>query len=456
MTVDIGLHAAFDGMKAYLGYLGGIGYLLYPFLLVLYHFLSNRARTRPSHDKERLPWWAYEMCFAFSRCVVRAIRLSFWLFWQQYAYLLNDPCRRVRTFDGHHVHDGINLNRHIRYSNVHQVETMDIMHPKGDFASLGTDKVPIVYVHGGGFVAATSELELQSLGFMVRAGYSIYSLDYPLAPENKYPVAQLSVLRALDFLKKNYSVERVILMGDSAGACLAGMAAALVENRPLLQQLADATGEPLSEMTFPEIESLVLVYGVLDSKASLVNAPLPLEMGLKFMYDCYAPEAGSPLENAYTLCDVMENVDSLPKCFLMGAEYDPVFPSTLACYQALKEKNLDCNLKIYPASHAFMGFPFMWPLSKTFQQCCVNGHRDVLDFLAGRPFREGDAIVPAKFVTERVVGILEVADITGVLPVLIWMVAGHPGLAAWAAVHLVVSLAGIALFYFRHSRFPEH
>eukprot|EP00929_Paragymnodinium_shiwhaense_P052726 TRINITY_DN26411_c0_g1_i1.p1 TRINITY_DN26411_c0_g1~~TRINITY_DN26411_c0_g1_i1.p1 ORF type:complete len:490 (-),score=59.33 TRINITY_DN26411_c0_g1_i1:253-1722(-) len=489
MAVDLpySVHSAYEATWAFMGLLGSVGYLMYPCLLILFQYFTYRSKRKGASkvrgvgkdharaekcylnteasttsdgsagtEEDCLPEWFYQLCFAFSRIVVYAVRLSLKLFWKQYAYMFNDPCRKIRSFDGYRVHEGINLDRQIRYSDVHQVETFDMMHPTEEFAHLSQGKLPIVYIHGGAFVAVSSELEMFSLGFLVRSGYSVYSLDYPLAPENKYPGALLSILRAMAYLKKNHNLDRIILMGDSAGASLAGMAAAMIENRPLLEELASATGEPLLDMVFPEIETSVLVYGVMDTKSSLVGASIPVRIGLKFVYDAYAPRPGSPLQDRYTLCDVMDSVKSFPKTFLIGAEYDQIYPSTLACYKALKEKSFDCVLKTYPAAHAFMGFPFIWPQAKSFQQSHVDGTRDVLDFLAGREFQMGQASISQKTLYETVLGIAELSSLTCVLPLLFWLVAGRAGLGACAALHALLSMCGLFFFYRRHARFPEH
>ena len=43
----------------------------------------------------------------------------------------------------------------------------------------------MVYVHGGGWVCVNREVLMQSVTPFARAGFVVYSIDYPLAPENK-------------------------------------------------------------------------------------------------------------------------------------------------------------------------------------------------------------------------------------------------------------------------------
>mmetsp|Transcript_780 Transcript_780/g.2117 ORF Transcript_780/g.2117 Transcript_780/m.2117 type:complete len:564 (+) Transcript_780:111-1802(+) len=397
----------------------------------------------------------HEFCFLCGRIFVRFLRVAFALFWVPYHYVYQSPLRRARSFDGAYVWEGIKLTRQIRYSNVHRVETFDILEPLHPSAS-NVDSVPIVYVHGGAFVACNSELELHSLGFLVRAGYKVYSLDYPLAPEHEFPGALLSVLRALAFLRSDHGVERIILTGDSAGGCIVAMAAALLFNRPLMQELEAATAEPLSDLQFPQVESLVCLYGILDQKASFVGAPLPVRVALRFIYDCYAPPVRSPLHGRFTLLDVIDDVHSFPRSFLIGGEADPIYSSTLAGHAALQERGFECVLKTYPATHAFLGFPCSFPLARQFQQSAVDCMRDILSYLRGAPFEVSPAKVPPKSLVDTLVGYVEISTLLGILPPLVYVSFGLTGIALFIFLGLCVSIVGFLRFYAEHSRWPAH
>jgi monoterpene epsilon-lactone hydrolase len=61
----------------------------------------------------------------------------------------------------------------------------------------------------------------------------VYSINYPLAPENPYPDPVISALRALAEIKRLSGADSVILMGDSAGGAVAATVAALVSSEGL-------------------------------------------------------------------------------------------------------------------------------------------------------------------------------------------------------------------------------
>lgn len=81
----------------------------------------------------------------------------------------------------------------------------------------------VLYVHGGAFISGspkshrglTSELSQ-------RTGLSVFSLDYRLAPEYRFPAAADDVLRAYSWLlTSGVAASRIVVAGDSAGGHLA-------------------------------------------------------------------------------------------------------------------------------------------------------------------------------------------------------------------------------------------
>jgi len=85
-----------------------------------------------------------------------------------------------------------------------------------------TDAV-LLYVHGGAFISGspkshrglTSELSR-------RTGLSVFSLEYRLAPQHRFPAAADDVLRAYSWLlASGVDASRIVVAGDSAGGHLA-------------------------------------------------------------------------------------------------------------------------------------------------------------------------------------------------------------------------------------------
>jgi acetyl esterase/lipase len=83
----------------------------------------------------------------------------------------------------------------------------------------------ILYVHGGGYRLGSAKAYR---GFAsqvaARAGVATFVVDYPLAPEHRFPAAYDAVLAARRWLTAE-GVDQVALVGDSAGGGLALAAA---------------------------------------------------------------------------------------------------------------------------------------------------------------------------------------------------------------------------------------
>ena len=81
----------------------------------------------------------------------------------------------------------------------------------------------ILFFHGGGYAISNIDVYNQVASLMCEELDSkIFSLEYSLSPENKFPKALEEANVAFDWLiSKGYSKEQIIICGDSAGAHLA-------------------------------------------------------------------------------------------------------------------------------------------------------------------------------------------------------------------------------------------
>ena len=85
-------------------------------------------------------------------------------------------------------------------------------------------KSPILYFHGGGYVLGSISTHDPWLKFFsAEIGAKIFSLEYRLAPENKFPSSVQDSNLALEWLENKLSlpIKQISLCGDSAGAHLA-------------------------------------------------------------------------------------------------------------------------------------------------------------------------------------------------------------------------------------------
>ena len=103
-------------------------------------------------------------------------------------------------------------------------------------------------LHGGAYIFGSPEEDDDFCAALCRTlGMAVVSLDYPLAPEARHPVAIEQIYAAIQSLRSN--AERwgidpmsVAIGGHSAGACLAAAVCMLAKDRgdlPLLCQVLD-------------------------------------------------------------------------------------------------------------------------------------------------------------------------------------------------------------------------
>jgi len=98
--------------------------------------------------------------------------------------------------------------------------------------------VPVIlYIHGGGWIAGDRKFNaLNSISGLLEQGWAIASIEYRLAEEGRFPRNLFDVKEALHWILAKGSEygldpERVVALGDSAGAHLSLMAG-LTQDRP--------------------------------------------------------------------------------------------------------------------------------------------------------------------------------------------------------------------------------
>ena len=122
-------------------------------------------------------------------------------------------------------------------------QKLDLYFPDGD-----RKKLPLaIMVHGGGWQTGSKGSEKvigSKKDFFLSRGYVFASIDYRLAPENKYPDAPYDVALAISWLKGQADTlgidkSKVVILGHSAGAHLVSL---ITTNQKFLREYKVATG----------------------------------------------------------------------------------------------------------------------------------------------------------------------------------------------------------------------
>jgi len=88
----------------------------------------------------------------------------------------------------------------------------------------------ILVIHGGGWDSGNSEQLPDLNSHLANLGYTVFSIDYRLAPKVRWPEIKSDVLKAIAYIKShsqawNIDANRWVILGRSAGGQIAGAVA---------------------------------------------------------------------------------------------------------------------------------------------------------------------------------------------------------------------------------------
>ncbi len=184
----------------------------------------------------------------------------------------------------------------------------------------GADRGPVVmWLHGGGWVLGnleTADAICRTLSHTL--GWTVISVDYRVAPEQRFPRAVDDALAAADWLLERG--EQLVVSGDSAGATLAAVVA---------QSRADQPG----------LVGQVLIYPATDpglrsaSAAEFVDGPFLTRRDMEWFYDQYV-DAGDRADPRVDLAG-HEPPGSGAPAVVLTVGHDPLRDEGIAYARAL-------------------------------------------------------------------------------------------------------------------------
>ncbi len=200
----------------------------------------------------------------------------------------------------------------------------------------------VLYVHGGGMILSTIEdYDGQVASYVSATGVPMLSVDYRLAPEHPHPTPVEDCYAALTWLHREapglgVAVERIAVMGDSAGGGLAAATAILARERG-----------------GPAIASQVLVYPMLDDRT--VEPDPELESFVFWSYDDNATGwaallgdlAGDGVEATAAPARV-EDPAGLPPTYLEVGELDIFRDEVVEFARRLGRAGVPTELHVHP------------------------------------------------------------------------------------------------------------
>ena len=203
----------------------------------------------------------------------------------------------------------------------------------------------LVYYHGGGFTVGSVDTHDALCRMLARDGRcTVFSVDYRLAPEYKFPTAVEDAFDALTWLHAHaaeYGIdaERLAVGGDSAGGTLATVCAVLARDAGI--KLA------LQLLIYPGTTG----YQQTDSHSRLANGFLLSGDTIQWFFDQYVRDKSDRDDWRFAPLDGTRGAPDfggLAPAWIATAEYDPLSDEGDAYAEKLRAAGNRVTLKRYP------------------------------------------------------------------------------------------------------------
>ena len=217
-------------------------------------------------------------------------------------------------------------------------------------AGVSTSAPVIVYYHGGGWVIANPEVyEASAVALAQNTGAIVVSVDYRLAPENKFPTAHEDSYAAYKWVKENAASfggnpAKVATAGESAGGNMAITTAFLARDRGLALPVHILSVYPVAnnDLFSPSYNQY--------ANAMPLNRPL-----IQWFVDKYFRTPADGDNPLISLTD-MANLSGLPPTTIIGAEIDPLQSEGMALREKLQSQGVQVTYQLYTGvTHEFFG-----------------------------------------------------------------------------------------------------
>lgn len=227
---------------------------------------------------------------------------------------------------------GITECRNISYGPHDKANLLDVYCPDGTSAPLPT----IVSIHGGGYVYGDKEVYRRYGMDMARRGFAFVNFNYRLAPRWKFPTPLADTNAVLQWVEKNaqryhLDPDRILLVGDSAGAQLASQYATIHTNPEYAALFA---------LNLPRvrIRAVGLNCGMYDLEALAAGER-------KGIYLDYLGRTLAADDPRLSVLDAI--TENYPPAYLVTACHDFLRANAEPMCRLLEEKGVPCAWKCY-------------------------------------------------------------------------------------------------------------
>ena len=207
----------------------------------------------------------------------------------------------------------------------------------------------IVYFRGGGWVIANLDAYDAGASALARRTHAIVvSVDYPMAPEHKFPAAHDEALEAYKYAVKNAKgwggdPSRIAIAGESAGGNLAVATAIAARDQDLQKPVAVLAVYPVATtaMNTPSKAD--------EASAKPLNTPM-----MTWFFDKVLPTPAAAQDTRLNL--VAANLAGLPPVTIINAQIDPLRSDGDLLTDKLKAAGVNVEHRLYGGvTHEFFG-----------------------------------------------------------------------------------------------------
>ncbi|MGZ5930574.1 MAG: alpha/beta hydrolase [Rhizomicrobium sp.] len=214
----------------------------------------------------------------------------------------------------------------------------------------GRDPMPaLIYYHGGGWVIGNIETHDGLCRMMANeGGFRVISVDYRLAPENKYPAAIDDAFAALSWVGTNAAnigvdANRIAVGGDSAGGALAAEVA----------QMAKAKGGltlACQMLLFPVTQIGEMTASLRDHAVGYFLEKETLD----WFYESYLPANADKSDPKISPLRA-KDFSGLPPAYVMLGGYDPLHDEGAQYAEKLRAAGVKVTVADYDSMvHCFV------------------------------------------------------------------------------------------------------
>jgi acetyl esterase/lipase len=235
----------------------------------------------------------------------------------------------------------------------------------GDINS--TDKLAILYLHGGAFVLpASPPLQLEFLGRLCRDMDAVgFMPDYRLAPTHPFPAALDDCERAYrGLLESGFAPERIAVIGESAGGNLV---------LGLLQR-ARKGGLPMPACAVPvsPVTDMGRVHAPPSRVANAKRDALLTPLTTIHVIESYAPgqDASNP-----EISPLYADFTGFPPLYFIVGESEVLRDDSVLAAECARAAGVKTQLDVWPV------LPHAFPIFETMFAEASQARRDIVEFI---------------------------------------------------------------------------